>query len=93
MPQGLMTSSTSASGHVLETPLLDRQRVALAIEGMTCANCEETVKKALFGFQGVVAAVVHLDQGRAEVTYVAPTTPAALCNELTSIGFPASLAH
>ncbi len=43
--------------------------VRLAIEGMSCGHCRDTVEKALRNQDGVTAATVHLDANAAEVEF------------------------
>lgn len=48
------------------------------IEGMMCAHCEATVKKALEALDGVASAAVSHEAGTAVVTLSAPVDDAAL---------------
>ena len=48
------------------------------IEGMMCAHCEATVKKALEALDGVAGAAVSHEAGTAVVTLSAPVGDAAL---------------
>ena len=48
------------------------------IEGMMCAHCEATVKKALEALDGVASAAVSHEAGTAVVTLGAPVDDAAL---------------
>ena len=48
------------------------------IEGMMCAHCEATVKKALEALEGVASAAVSHEAGTAVVTLTAPVENAAL---------------
>ena len=48
------------------------------IEGMMCAHCEATVKKALEALDGVQSAAVSHEAGTAVVTLSAPVEDAAL---------------
>ena len=48
------------------------------IEGMMCAHCEATVKKALEALDGVASAAVSHEAGSAVVTLSAPVDDAAL---------------
>lgn len=48
------------------------------IEGMMCAHCEATVKKALEALDGVQSAAVSHEAGTAVVTLNAPVEDAAL---------------
>lgn len=50
----------------------------LHIEGMMCAHCEATVKKALEALNGVESAVVSHTAGTAVVTLTAPVDNAVL---------------
>ena len=50
----------------------------LHIEGMMCAHCEATVKKALEALDGVQSAAVSHEAGTAVVTLSAPVEDAAL---------------
>ncbi|HEX5725717.1 MAG TPA: cation transporter [Longimicrobiaceae bacterium] len=57
----------------------------LAIEGMSCGHCVQTVEKALRNRPGVRSATVHLQEGAAEVEYderaVSPEQLAAAVQE------------
>ena len=48
------------------------------IEGMMCAHCEATVKKALEALDGVASAAVSHEAGTAVVTLTAPVENATL---------------
>ena len=48
------------------------------IEGMMCAHCEATVKKALEALEGVQAAAVSHKAGTAVVTLTAPVDDGTL---------------
>ena len=48
------------------------------IEGMMCAHCEATVKKALEALDGVESAAVSHEAGTAVVTMTAPVADDAL---------------
>lgn len=43
--------------------------VTIKIEGMSCAHCQENVKKAITSVSGVSSAEVNLDKGKATVQY------------------------
>ncbi|MDZ4260923.1 MAG: mercury resistance system periplasmic binding protein MerP [Pseudomonadota bacterium] len=45
------------------------QTTTLAVEGMTCAACPITVKRALSNVPGVSQVEVNLDRREAQVTY------------------------
>lgn len=49
---------------------LDRERLRLAISGMTCASCVRRVEQALQGVDGVAEASVNLASQSAEVAYM-----------------------
>ena len=51
---------------------------SIHIEGMMCAHCEATVKKALEALDGVESAAVSHEAGTALVTLSAPVDDAAL---------------
>jgi len=44
-------------------------QTTLKVSGMTCEHCEQAVKKALEGLNGVSGVEVHLDTGNVDVTY------------------------
>jgi copper chaperone len=46
----------------------DETQTKLAITGMTCGHCAESVRRALAGIAGVASAVVELGSGTATVT-------------------------
>jgi Cu+-exporting ATPase len=73
------------------TEILDRpatRRLALDIEGMTCASCVGRVESALNAVPGVAAAAVNLASERAEITYdPARATPAALSQAIERAGY------
>jgi Cu+-exporting ATPase len=45
-------------------------KVELPIKGMTCANCAQTIERALKGLEGVIEASVNLASERATVEYI-----------------------
>ena len=65
------------------------RRVTLAISGMTCNGCVNTVKRILSGIRGTVSAEVDLDGGRAEVDGTARADE--LIAALQGAGFGAQL--
>jgi mercuric ion binding protein len=60
------------------------------VQGMHCAVCPVTVKKAAEGVVGVKEVKVSMKEGLARVTYdPAKTTPAAIAEAITKAGYPA----
>lgn len=41
----------------------------LYVEGMTCQHCENAVKEAVRGLDGVSSVTVHLETNKVDVTY------------------------
>ena len=70
------------------TPLATA-RVALTVEGMTCASCDATVRRALLNVDGVDAAEVSFEPPRAVVSFD-PTraTVADLMAATAAAGYP-----
>ncbi|MDT8437015.1 MAG: cation transporter [Gemmatimonadota bacterium] len=64
------------------------ERIELAVEGMSCDHCTGRVKKALEGVEGVRAAEVSLDPGRAVVEGEG-LDAAALAAVVTDAGYEA----
>jgi copper chaperone CopZ len=65
----------------------------LAIKGMTCGHCAQTVEQALRNSPGVSAATVHLDDGAAEVQYdEGRVSPEQLTAAVSDEGYPATIA-
>ncbi|MDT7858095.1 heavy metal-associated domain-containing protein [Rubrivirga sp. S365] len=64
-------------------------RVTLAVEGMTCASCDATVRGALLNVEGVVDAAVSFEPPRAVVSFD-PTraTVADLTAATAAAGYP-----
>jgi Cu+-exporting ATPase len=46
----------------------ERERMKLAVTGMTCSHCVNNVKRALEGVSGVESVNVELDKGEAQIT-------------------------
>ena len=64
-------------------------RVVLDVEGMTCASCHVTVRRALLGVAGVGAAEVSYEPPRAVVTYdPARVTVDDLTGATSDAGYP-----
>lgn len=45
------------------------EKTTLKVSGMTCGHCENAVKTALMGVDGVASVIVSLSEGTAEVEY------------------------
>jgi hypothetical protein len=67
-----------------------RQRVELAISGMTCGHCAQSVTRALAACAGVESAQVALKERRAVVIGSSPDT-AALVAAVTALGYSATV--
>lgn len=65
----------------------------LAVEGMTCGNCEQSVTEALSGVDGVVKVLrVSYNEGIAEVCYNSKKTDSqALVTAIENKGYPAKV--
>ena len=65
-------------------------RTTLNVTGMTCNHCQHSVQTALQGVDGVRAARVDLEQGRAVVDYdEAKTNPRELAGAVADAGYQA----
>ena len=74
------------------TAAADTQRVVLAVKGMYCASCEQTVVTMLRRTAGVVRAEVSVERGEAAVAYdSARTSPAQLVQVIKALGYDASV--
>lgn len=72
-------------------PLVTEQ-VVLEIEGMTCASCNITVRKALTNLEGVQDAQVTFEPPEAVVTYdPANVSHYALTRATTNVGYPSKV--
>ncbi|MGQ0580038.1 MAG: heavy-metal-associated domain-containing protein [Betaproteobacteria bacterium] len=79
----LALSSIAVAADVIKT-------VTLEVQGMTCAACPITVKKALKNVPGVSDAKVNYKSGIAEVNYdPKKTSPDELARAITAVGYPA----
>lgn len=83
------SSSPVSSAVVAATGPTSTAQVVLDVEGMTCASCNVTVRKALVNVDGVEAAEVSFEPPRAVVTYD-PTraTVDQLVEATTNAGYP-----
>lgn len=78
---------TVSTAHAQEQ---QESRVAIHIEGMSCASCSAAVKVRLERLDGVSAARVVFADKRAHVTYdAARVTPARMVEEINDIGYRA----
>jgi len=70
----------------------DTQRVTIKVTGMFCESCEASVRAMLKRADGVHSATVDAKRGEAIVAYdPAKTTPQALVDVITRLGYKASL--
>ncbi len=69
-----------------------KQKVELAVQGMTCGHCEMRVSKALKGVPGVVDATVSHERARAIVTVKGEVGIDALIDAVKNAGYTASSA-
>ena len=68
------------------------EQVALEVDGMTCAACNATVRKALTNLEGVKDAVVTFEPPLAVVTYDPDRVTIEQMTEATSnVGYPSRL--
>jgi len=67
--------------------VVPRARIALAIEGMTCASCVGRVEKALSALPGVLDASVNLATERAQVEIIASVEVSALIDAVEKAGY------
>ena len=66
----------------------------IAVTGMTCGHCKETVERALRGQAGVHSATVNLEAGTADVEYEEREIgPEQLIAAVTAEGYPATFAE
>ena len=67
-------------------------KVTLEVQGMTCAACPITVKKALKKVPGVAEVTVDYKSGTAEVSYdPKKVNPEDLAKATTAAGFPTTV--
>ena len=69
----------------------DKRTVTLAIGGMTCAACTNTIESALFSTPGVTDVAVNLLTGRAKVTFGSNVAIRDLIENVEELGFEASI--
>lgn len=46
-----------------------KEKVALQVNGMSCAHCEQSVEKGLNGFEGIVKVNASADNNSVEIIY------------------------
>lgn len=65
-------------------------KITLAVEGLSCGGCSETVTAALSALSGVYAAAIDYQTGRAEIAYdPAKIKVDALIAEIKKSGYAA----
>jgi mercuric ion binding protein len=70
---------------------MGKERVTLALRGMTCGHCVAAVRKSLSGLPGVEEVEVSLEPPRAKVSYdPAKTTLEAMTKATEEEGYPSS---
>ncbi len=69
----------------------DHEELELAVGGMTCSHCADSVRRALLETAGVESADIDVSAGRARVVGVA-LAPEGLLQAVRSLGFDAELA-
>ncbi len=86
-PVSVLSDALQAAGYPAAT-----HQTALQITGMNCASCVAKIERTLQASPGVLEASVNLANQSASVTYVeGATTPQALAQITTQLGFPAQL--
>lgn len=80
-----VTAEAAASPALTEAAL---EQVVLEVEGMTCASCTVSARKALTRLEGVREALVTYEPPQAVVTYdPAQVTAAEMAAALTNVGY------
>jgi Cu+-exporting ATPase len=86
-PVSALSDALQAAGYPAAT-----HQTALQITGMNCASCVAKIERTLKDSPGVLEASVNLANQSASVTYIeGATTPQALAQITTQLGFPAQL--
>ncbi|MBO9436265.1 copper-translocating P-type ATPase [Ruegeria sp. R13_0] len=86
-PVSALNDALQAAGYPAAT-----HQTALQITGMNCASCVAKIERTLQASPGVLEASVNLANQSASLTYVeGATTPQALAQITTQLGFPAQL--
>ena len=102
----VLSVSLFASAPVLACPIADAaayqaaldqvnqatgEKASFQVAGMTCGSCSGKVVKALEGIEGVIAAAVDYQTGKANVAFdSAKTNPDALIAIIQKTGFEAT---
>ncbi|MEO1227591.1 MAG: heavy metal-associated domain-containing protein [Myxococcota bacterium] len=88
---GCTRSTKARAGASLNSPEVVR-RLELAIEGMHCAGCTQVITEELVALDGVVAAEVTLETGRAIVGLsTSPPSTERLLEVVYELGYEAKL--
>ena len=86
-----MVKSKDITGEKGVRGAMGKERVALAVEGMTCGHCVAAVKKALAAVPGVDAVEVTLSPPRAVVSCDPSRTTVEMLTKATAgEGYPSS---
>ena len=89
---GLSASCSTNATAPAAADLGARARVALRVEGMTCASCSLVVRTALERLDGVKGAKVSVPEKRAIVEYEpAMVTPQRMVDAVNNLGYRACL--
>jgi copper chaperone CopZ len=67
------------------------KQLTLAVEGMMCDGCADTVREALVEVAGVESVEVMLEEKRARVRVAEGTPDAALVGAVAAAGYEASV--
>ena len=85
-------SSATASQIPQALAPVDTQHVVLAVKGMYCTSCEQTVGTMLRRTAGVLRAEVSVEKAEATVSYDASrTSPDQLIKVVKTLGYDASV--
>ena len=76
---------------VESAPDASAQTTVFQVDGMTCGLCSIAVTRALESVDGVKAAHVDSDSGRAEITASAAVEPQTLKSTIEKAGYKATL--
>ena len=86
----IIAAAGADAEEVAAAPVVTEQ-VVLQVDGMTCASCNVTVRKALTNLEGVQEARVTFEPPQAVVVYdPARATPAQLTGATTNVGYPSN---
>jgi copper chaperone len=74
-------------------PIATDARAVLAVEGMSCSGCINTIKSGLSGVDGVGDVLVDVSSGRVEVNYDSSVVKdtGKIASAITATGYPATL--